>query len=365
MTLKKQPFRSTGRIAPLLTGLGLAAIGWTMTAHVGAQEVTKGPVLYEGEPSVKSGIKLASWGSGAITEDNKGVFNGSSMSLRIVSHGLYQGASIQLGKSVDLGPYVDNKSAYLSFVMVPPAPPGPAGAGGSPIGPGKGPGSGGGPPGAGLGGEPGGSPGGSPGGGGGFGGRGQNGGLNTNSSKLNYQTPQSMKNVRIVLITSTGHPLETLLPLDSAVDDGQWKRLSIPISVIPGIKADDAKIKEIRVFGDAPGIMRLGNIAVIMDRTPITVDSLPNRDLARLAVHDFRAAARAGITPLSVSWDWDASDGIQEEAQGRFVSHAFRKESGYDRNSNKILDNIVTVTVKDLYGVKKPVVTKFSIHVTP
>jgi len=364
MTLKKQPFRSAGRIAPLLTGLGLAVVGWTLAGHVGAQAVINGPVLYQGEPSAKSGVKLASWGSGAITEDNKGVFNGGSMSLRIVSHGLYQGASIQLGKTVDLGPYVDNKFAYLSFVLVPPTAPGPAVAGGFPGSPGKAAGSGGAPGAPGLGGEGGGPPG-APGSGGGFAGRGQDGGLSSKALKVTYQTPQAMKNVRIVLVTATGRQLETLLPLDSAVDDGQWKRLSIPISVIPGIKADDAKIKEVRVFGDAPGILRLGNIAVIVDQTPITVDTLPNRDLARLASHDFRVAARGGITPLSVSWDWDASDGIQDEGQGRFVSHAFRKESAYDRNTNKILDNVVTVTVKDLYGSKKPAVTKFSVHVTP
>jgi len=289
MTLKKQSFRSTGRIAPLLTGLGLAAMGWTLAAHVGAQAVINGPVLYQGEPSAKSGVKLASWGSGAITEDNKGVFNGGSMSLRIVSHGLYQGASIQLGKTVDLGPYVDNKFAYLSFVLVPPAAPGPAGTGGFPGGSGKGPATSGAP--AGIGGETGGGLSGAPGSGGGFAGRGQDGGLSSKSLKVTYQTPQVMKNVRVVLVTSTGRQLETLLPLDSAVDDAQWKRLSIPISVIPGIKAEDAKIKEIRVFGDAPGVMRLGNIAVIVDQTPITVDSLPNRDLARLASHDFRVAA--------------------------------------------------------------------------
>jgi hypothetical protein len=249
--------------------------------------------------------------------------------------------------------------------MVPPTPPNPAGTGGSPgfPGSGKGPGTGGGPSPGGIGGE--GGPPGAPGSGGGFGGRGQDGGLSSKPLKVTYQTPQSMKNVRIVLVTTTGRQLETLLPLDSAVDDGLWKRVSIPISVIPGIQADNAKIKEVRLFGDAPGIMRLGNIAVIVDQTPITVDSLPNRDLARLASHDFRVAARAGITPLSVSWDWDAADGIQEEAVGRFVSHAFRKESAYDRDTNKIQDSVVTVTVKDLYGIKKPVVTKFAIHVTP
>lgn len=366
MTLNTPFFRPTGRIKPLLTGLGLIAMGWSLAAPVGAQVVLNGPVLYQGEASATSGLKLSSWGSGAVTEDNKGVFGTGTMSLRIVSHGLYQGASLQLGKPVDLGSYVDNKFAYLSFVLVPPAPPNPAGGSGfSPFGGKGGPsfgGPGGGSP---FGGEGGGSgPGGYP-GAGGYGGRNESGGLNSKPLTVKYQTPHALQEIRVVLVTTTGHQLEMLLPLDSAVDDGAWKRLSIPISAIPGIKADDARIKEVRLFGDSPGVMRLGNIGVIVDQTPITVDTLPNRDVARLATHEFRVVAHGGVTPLVVSWDWDASDGIQDEAQGKFVTHQFRKESAYDRNSNKILDNVVTVTVRDLYGVKKPVSTRFSVHVTP
>ncbi len=368
MILKTPSVRSTRRIASLLTGLGLTALGWTMAAPVAAQVVANGPVLYQGEPTSASGVKLSSWGSGMITEDAKGVYGTGSMSLRIVSHGLYQGASVQLGKTVDLGKFVENKSAYLSFVVFPPAPPAATTAGGAGIGRGVGKGSGlGGPPSGGsgsLGSESGGGEG--SGGQGSYGGRSESGGIQGSKSlTVKYQTPHAMQNMRVVLVTSTGRQLEMLLPFDSAVDDGPWKRVSIPVSVIPGLKAEDAKIKEIRLFGDSPGIMRIGNIAVVVDQTPITVDPLPNRDLARLASHEFRVIARGGITPLEVSWDWDASDGIQEEAQGRVVTHQFRKESPYDQTTNKILDNIVTVTVRDLYGIKKPVSMKFAIHVTP
>ena len=370
MTLQTQALRRTRRFAPLLTGLGLIALGWTVPSPIFAQVVMNGPTLYQGEPSASSGAKLSSWGSGTILEDNKGVFGTGTMSLRIVTHGLYQGASLQLGKAVDLGPYVENKYAYLSLILVPPASPNPttAGSGGpgsSSLGKGRGPGLGSsGGPGSGYPGE-GGNPGDGGSGGGSYGGRGEGGGLKSNSLAVKYQTPHAMQNIRMVLVTSTGRQLEALLPLDSAVDDGPWKRVSIPISVIPGIKAEDARIKEVRLFGDSPGAMRVGNIGVTVDETPITVDSLPNRDLARLATHEFRVAAHGGITPLVVSWDWDASDGIQDEAQGRSVTHQFRRESLYDRNTNKILDNIVTVTVRDLYGIKKPVTTKFAIHVTP
>lgn len=381
MTLNKPSYRTFARLAPLLTGLGLMAAGWTLAVPAAAQVVKNGPVLYQGDPSATSGLKLSSWGSGRVEEDNKGVFGTGTMSLRIVTHGLYQGASLQLGKTVDLGPFVSSKSAYLSFVVFPPAPPLPASAGsGSPYGRGGkgGPGIGGAGIGGGAGspnspGEGGGSSGGeNVGGGSSYGGRSGSGGPGgpggpggSKTLTVKYQTPHALQNVRVVLVTSAGRQLEMLLPLDSAVDSGPWKRLSIPVSVIPGIKEDDARIKEVRLFGDSPGVMRVGNIGVVMDETPITIDTLPNRDLARLASHEFRVLARAGITPLAVSWDWDASDGIQDETEGRFVTHQFRKESAYDRDTNKILDNIVTVTVRDLYGIKKPVSMKFSVHVTP
>lgn len=347
----------------MLAGLGLLAAGWTMATPVSAQVVRKGPVLYKGDPSATSGIKLASWGSGTVTEDNKGVFDSGTMSLRITTHGPYQGASIQLAKPVDLGPFVETKDAYLSFILVPPPSPNATDPGGGGF-----PGSGGKNGGGGLGGLAGGPPGegGPPGSSGGsFGGRGQDGSLNGGGKTVKYQVARAMQNVRIVLVTSTNHQLEMLLPLDSATDEGQWKRVSIPIALIPGIKAGDAQIKEVRIFGDSAGIMRVGNISVLMDDTPITVDALQNRVLARLAVHEFRVIAKGGMTPLVVSWDWDAADGIQTETLGRAVTHQFRKESIYDPNTNKTLDPVITVTVRDLYGIKKPASTKFSVHVTP
>jgi hypothetical protein len=364
MTLNTPSFRKARRSARLLTGLGMLALGGLLTAPVSAQVVMNGPTLYRGETAAASGIKLSGWGSGAVTEENKGVFGTGTRSLRLVTHGLYQGASLQLASPVDIGAYVDNKYAYLSFVVVPPAAPGPAAAGGgAPGGPYGGKGGGLASPG-GYSSESGGGPqsGGNP---GSYGGRNEAGGLNSKSLAVKYQPPHAMQNLRVVLVTSSGRQLEMLLPLDSAVDDGPWKRVSIPVSLIPGLKADDAKIKEVRLFGDTPGVMRVGNIGVMVDETPITVDALPNRDLARLATHEFRIATRAGITPLAVSWDWDGSDGVQAETEGRAVTHQFRKESVYDRNSNKILDNVVTVTVRDVYGIKKPVSLKFSVHVTP
>ena len=85
--------------------------------------------------------------------------------------------------------------------------------------------------------------------------------------------------------------------------------------------------------------------------------------MQRLAKYQYVVTATAGLTPLVYSWDWDASDGIQDETQGRNVTHVFRKASADD--TGKSTDFVVTVTVTDLYNLKAPAKTSFKVHVTP
>ena len=342
------------RLTPFLAGAGLAAILALTPALAGAQGATVLP-LFRGDDAKAAGIQLTSWGSGSVTEDNKVLYGGSE-SLRLVTHGLYQGASLTFTNPVDLGPYFTDKSAYLQFVILPPADPNAAGGGGGgssyPGGPGPGkggglsggpgfPGSPGGPPGAGRGGYSGGSP--------GAGGRGGEG----TASSIKFQKPHAMENIRVLLITGSGKALEMLIPMNYAVDDNQWKLLNYPISVIPGLKADDAQIKEIRIFGDVSGTMYVGKIGVVTDVNKITIDTQDEKIVNPNVKYRYNVSAKGGITPLQYSWDWDDRDGIQDESQGRSVTHTFRKSGDYK----------VTVTVKDPFGVKTASTMKFNVHV--
>jgi hypothetical protein len=63
--------------------------------------------------------------------------------------------------------------------------------------------------------------------------------------------------------------------------------------------------------------------------------------------------AVGGISPLQYSWDFDNSDGLQEDATGQRVVHVFRKESPTLGNSDP-KPYIVTLTVSDVSGAKKP-----------
>jgi hypothetical protein len=372
-----------GRFALTLAAAGLAAVSIACVLHPSpasgqATKPAKAPpilTIFRGDNAQASGLALAAWGSGSIDEDTSKVYNGSE-SLRIVTHGLYQGASLVLNRPVDLGPYLGNKYAYLQIALIPPPPntgvanngPGGGGPGGLS---GSGPGGllGGGqfgPP-AGAGGQGSGSiPGyGSYGGKGGQGpGTPGSGGGNT-KAKLTFQKNRNLLNLRVVLVTGSGRSLDVLMPLSSAVDDNQWKLVSIPVAMIPSIKAGDTLIKEVRVFGDAPATINVGSISVVEDSSPITVDPISDKTAQARAEYPYRAVGHAGITPLVYSWDWDASDGIQDETQGRVITHIFRRPTLYNEATKKEMDTVVTVTVSDLYGIKPPARTSFRVHVTP
>src|SRR4051812_15891020 len=116
------------RFAPLAAGAGLAAILALSPAVTQAQGTT---VLagYRGNTVETEGIQLSSWGSGAVSADTKVIYSGNQ-SLKLVTHGLYQGGSIAFMKPVDLSSYVADKNAYLQFAIFPPADANATGAGG-------------------------------------------------------------------------------------------------------------------------------------------------------------------------------------------------------------------------------------------
>lgn len=339
-------------VAPLTAALGVAAglIGLWHPAFAGQD--ANGLTIFRGDSSQVSGITPSGWGSGTILEDTQVVYNGSE-SFKIVTHGLYQGANLALAKPADFGPYIANKNAYLEVAIMPP--PKDAlnrGGGGFPGGQSSG-GFPGGFPGFGGRGGRGGFPGGAGGAAGGQGGPGNAGRNNNNTPR--FQKAKAMENVRLVLATSTGKNLEVLMPMSYAADDGQWKLLHIPVAAIPGITAEDAQVTAVRVFADQPGTIHLGLIRIKTDATPLSILPMEEKVVPRNDRYRYTVSANGGSTALVYSWDFDASDGIQDESQGRSVIHAYRKPGDYT----------VTVTLSDYYGIKPPATMKFKVHVTP
>ncbi len=311
-----------------------------------------GAVIYSGDKAQDSMITLAGWGSGSATEDEHVTYDGAEV-LKMVTHGLYQGARLVFATPIDLGPYVVDKNSYVQFALIPPVIAPPSSSSGYPGGSGSGsPGS----LGSGSSGYPGASGSGSP----GSSGSGYPGGSGSGVTpgKLKMQKPHALENLRMVFVTASGKTLEILVPMMYATAGKagvQWRLVSVPVGAIPGLKASESMIKELRIFGDTPGTMYIGKISVVTDPSPITVEPIEDSTIQANQKKNFVATAHGGVTPLKYSWDWDARDGIQEDSTGRSIVHPFHKEGDYT----------VTLTVSDPYGLKAPAVTKFNLHVAP
>jgi len=96
---------------------------------------------------------------------------------------------------------------------------------------------------------------------------------------------------------------------------------------------------------------------VVNDPTPITGEILNNPDM-NLALDDsvlFRATGSGGSSILKYSWDFGTSTGIQQDASGQSVTRKFRKPGTYK----------ITLTITDLYGLKKPYSSSINVKVNP
>ncbi|MCS6776590.1 MAG: PKD domain-containing protein [Chloroherpetonaceae bacterium] len=322
-----------GRLWPLV-----AVIVLSLVAPIRAGQNTGAPI-YRGGPAQESGIQLASWGSGTVVEDPQRPYSGSR-SLRVTTHGSYQGARMILNAPINLGAYTANKNAYLHFVFQIGDNQQNSGFGGSGF------------PRGGFG-DAGGSPS-IPGGGSAFNPfrAGYGGAM---GSRATLQKSQNIERIRLVLVTTDDRQLELLAQTEYAPAlDQQWKQFAVPVSAIQGLKPGSDQIKEIRIFGDTAGTIYLGQMRVVTEVTPLTVSTISDRIVTRNSRNAYTARASAGVIPLKFSWDFDESDGIQEEKVGRNVTHVYHKSGQY----------VATLTVSDLYGILPPKTVKFKVTVT-
>ena len=153
-----------------------------------------------------------------------------------------------------------------------------------------------------------------------------------------------------------------LLPVAYTHGADAWRQFNIPVSAIPGIKAADAQIKEIKVFGDAPASFWLGGIRTVTDATPLTIAPIEDQSaLPKNTNYRYTARVTSGASSVRVTWDFDERDGIQEDRVGGVATYAYRKATEITANAK---DYVVTVTATDVYGIKEPATRKFKIHVT-
>ncbi len=344
------------RTAIILSALfGVAGVLALSVPGTAQQPGVKNVELYTGGDPEAEGVKLGGWGSGSATED-RSVKGPGEQSIKIETSGFYSGARIQFVKPRELTDQKADPFGFLQFTIK--FQPGRisqrSGSGGS-----GGPGPGGLPGPAGIG-DMGLS------GGGGFGPGG--GGFGPGPAGSPESLAPDTRRMKIVLRATEGTFIATNFPvtLVGAQEEG-WSVVAVPFVAFKGLeKSDTLKVEEIRLFGDSKDTFWVGEIRTTTDDEPINVDALDELEVAVGDPTEFVAAATGGISPLQYSWDFDLSDGIQEDATGPFVVHVFRNGSRpVPGQPNELQPYVVTLTVRDLSGAKRPVRRQTNIIVNP
>jgi hypothetical protein len=318
----------------------------------------QGSAVYLPVKSVKDqGITLAGWGSGTIAETDETKFEGA-YSLRITTRNLFQGGLIRLSSPADLASaYADKNNLLRIAVRVADMNMTMSGGGGKP-GPDKG---GGGIEMGGAGGNM--AP---PTGGGskqqpptGGGNQGMLPGGNSKGSQGNPPAANipPLRMLRFVVTTTDGLKSEAYVPLNTNSNGAAgWRMIAIPLASINGFERTNKIIKEVGVSGDTLATFYIGEMRVLNDATPITGDvNVKTMNLALGDEREFRATGFGGASVLRYTWDFDARDGIQVDAEGPVVKRKFRKPGEYT----------ITMTVSDAAGLKKPAVSTIKVKVNP
>lgn len=319
--------------------------GWTMAfAALAAGVWAQGTVLYAPtRPISDQSISVRAWGSGSMAETDEVAFEGV-FSLRVSTRNFFAGGFMTLAKPVDLSGAIADKNNLLRFqIRVADASLTLGGAGGARAGGGGGrAGAGGGAGAAGLGGED------------GAGGR---GGALAGGGASNATAETTLRTIRLIFTTSDGKKSEVFVPIGtSRAGERGWMSVAVPLQAISGMDKTNKNVTEIGISGDATTTFYVGDVRIVNDSTPLTGGVQQTTfNLALGDEIDLSAWGFGGSSVLKYTWDFDDKDGIQEEAEGANIKRRFRKAGKF----------VVTMTVSDVYGLKKAYSTKVNVTVNP
>ena len=308
----------TGRRSLLLLGaaLALGAAG-TLRAQPAAGQDQGAPVtftLYRGEGN-GGNIRLASWGSGKAEPTTDNVLLGDA-AIKVTTHGLYQGGRIEFKQPVDLGAALANTHTYLRMMVRFTQSSGSSGGSGFP-------------------------------------------GASFGGSDNGSQAP--FDRMRFLLIMADGKQYELVRPLDmkTSEDPDAYMPITFPLAAVTKaagnpLRGEGAKIKSLVISGDKYNEFQIGEMQVITDETEISVTPLEDQIAFINNEMVFSGEAEGGASTLRFAWDWDLKDGIQEDAVGRSVLHTFKTTGKF----------VITLTITDVDGLKKPQTVKQELEVS-
>ncbi|HEX3000503.1 MAG TPA: PKD domain-containing protein [Armatimonadota bacterium] len=279
-----------------------AAAGFAALSPAGAVEVN----LYNGEVAADAGITLGSWGGSKAEETTDEKLNGDR-TIKLKARDLYQGARLDFSKPFNLAAVLKQPNAYLLVTfkksataqqinVVPGGGMGvPGMEGGMMMGP--------------------------------------QGGMEGMPGLGNSGTAQipPVSKLRALFI-GAGKPVEACSVGDLKTDDGGWTTVGIPLSSLKDkITSNTFSVKRLVVSADSADTIYIARVALVNDNNSINAQVTADRynEIKVNNTVSFTATAAAGITPLHLSWDFDASNGIQEDAIGDHVEYSFLKPGRY------------------------------------
>jgi hypothetical protein len=186
---------------------------------------------------------------------------------------------------------------------------------------------------------------------------GQTGGGQAGGTERQVTFDTTLTKVRMIITTSDGKKSEVFVDLSGALANSRgWKSVGVPLVSIPGFDRTNKMVKSIAFSGDTIGTFYVGELKVVNDTTPLYVE--PSVFELNLALGDeitLSAYGSGGSSQLRYTWDFDAADGVDVDAEGQYVRRRFRKPGNYT----------ITVTVHDQFGLKKPHSSTIKVVVNP
>ena len=274
----------------------------------------EGQSVYSGQPAAASGVTLGAWGSGSCKESALNTYAGS-YSLEITPKDLYAGGRIDFMAPVDITSSFNDPTSYLQLVTR---------FGGAQAG---------------------------------YDAFGMN--ISAVGSTDIYggtaRAGKQVRKVRIVLYLEDGSVVESQVDVASfKLSEDGWMKLSFPLAVLKGkLELPAYKVKRLVITGDGSEPFYIGEIKTVRDNTPLEANAGEEMEVARLYANVFHGFAQTGASAVKYTWDFNAVDGVQEESVGDLIYHRFSQAGSF----------VVTLTVSDVFGLKKPSTSTISVKV--
>lgn len=282
--------------------------------------------IYGGQRAETVGIKLGGWGSGACIEAPTNI--GNNLFIEIMGRGLSNGGRLEFKNPLDLTKYFSDPNIYLQLQIKSPyleslaSPESEFGAAVQP-------------------------------------------GLSETVPSysmsplgrpmINPGAFRPITKIQIMLELADGRYLEQTVKLEWFEITGRgWSSISVPLVAFEkNIGAASYQVKRIFIGNDGTEPLDISQVLLVRDTTPLEVNAGEEMILSQNYESSFYASSRHGIGGVKYSWDFDSSDGMQEDAAGIYTFYTYYKEGEYT----------ITVTASDPFGIKKPAVATVNVRV--